>query len=286
MRERLRLSEATPGARTGHGAAGDPRLPRNYTARAAPGAGGGGGGGGDDYDDDDAGAEALAIPEVGGGADATAARLARLAGENGGGGGGGGGEGEGEGREGGAAARGEGDGTVVHLPPANGSEDTYTLLKMYTLSSHLVGGGGGWGPREGRGVQGSGGVGGGWEGVLWGRPSFARGLRRGAQQHGWRAAGNRPAASQMAAATHAGQPLPWRRPASVPPSSFPGARHAAGAGRRPRGLPLQVWGVWGLGGDGPPGRERGPGGRAGEGMLLGQDEDHVDFPFRWGCAPE
>jgi hypothetical protein len=28
---------------------------------------------------------------------------------------------------------------VDHLPPANGAEDVYTLLKTYTISSTLVG---------------------------------------------------------------------------------------------------------------------------------------------------
>lgn len=82
-------------------------------------------------DDDDLAAVALA--GVGGGRDGTADELARIR----------------------AAAQqqegvrdteqqqqqgGEGGGQIVdHLPPANGAEDVYTLLKMYTVSSELVG---------------------------------------------------------------------------------------------------------------------------------------------------
>jgi hypothetical protein len=119
VRERLHLSEtAAPAARPGRGGAGDKRLPRNYKAMAADG--------------EDLDLEGV-LPEVAGGQDRTAAQIARLAA-------GPGGAARQEGVEG-AEEEGEegGGGTVLHLPPANGSEDTYTLLKMYTLSARPPG---------------------------------------------------------------------------------------------------------------------------------------------------
>ena len=77
--------------------------------------------------EDDEDVAAGVLPEVGGGMDQTAAQLARLAGG-----------GEGRGREEEQQGGGGGGGVVDHLPPANGGDDVYTLLKMYNISSTLV----------------------------------------------------------------------------------------------------------------------------------------------------
>lgn len=81
-------------------------------------------------DDDDLAAVALAGVE--GARDGTAEELARI-------------RAAAQQPEGGRDAAGEQQGgghaggqIVDHLPPANGAEDVYTLLKMYTVSSELV----------------------------------------------------------------------------------------------------------------------------------------------------
>lgn len=83
-------------------------------------------------DDDDIAAGVL--PEVAGGVDATAMQIARLAA----------GAGRGAARE--AAGEGQQEqqeqqlDEAEYLPPANGAEDVYTLLKMYNISAPLVSG--------------------------------------------------------------------------------------------------------------------------------------------------
>lgn len=93
--------------------------------------------------DDDEDIAAGVLPEVGGGVDATAAQIARLRQAK-----------TADEAPAAAAARAPADGgqdkepeqqqieddeqLVTHLPPANGAEDVYTLLKMYTISAPLV----------------------------------------------------------------------------------------------------------------------------------------------------
>jgi hypothetical protein len=77
-------------------------------------------------DDDDVAAGVL--PEVSGNVDETAVQLARLAAAH-------------RAEAGKQQQQGEGQGEgqlVTHLPPANGAEDVYTLLKMYSISAPLV----------------------------------------------------------------------------------------------------------------------------------------------------
>jgi hypothetical protein len=104
-------ADANDGASAGAGAKEGQRLPVQYAPMVSA------------EDDEDVAAGVL--PEVAGGVDQTAAQLARLAAG-------------GNGREAEQQQGNGGDGVVDHLPPANGGDDVYTLLKMYNISSTLV----------------------------------------------------------------------------------------------------------------------------------------------------
>jgi hypothetical protein len=123
VRKRLQLKQITlnagaTGSSSSNGAVEGQRLPVQYQPLTSA------------DDDDDVAAGVL--PEVSGGTDETAVQLARLAAAR---------------RAEASAAQkqqqqggeqGEEGQLVVHLPPANGAEDVYTLLKMYSISAPLV----------------------------------------------------------------------------------------------------------------------------------------------------
>jgi hypothetical protein len=109
VRQRLQLRPLGTGnaGLAAAGGAAQVRLPQVYQPLA---------------DDEDAQA---VLPEVGGGQDVLAQQLARAAGRQ---------------RQAQQQERGgDGEGNLVeHLPPANGGEDVFTLLKMYSISPSLV----------------------------------------------------------------------------------------------------------------------------------------------------